>query len=1065
MKNLNYFKQIILNGWQQEVIDKGKDVATYQARLKYEIEIITKLNLVNYFLIVYDALEWSRKNGILIGVGRGSSSGSLVCYLMGITKLDPIVHGLFFERFLNPNRADMADIDIDVQDDRRAELFAYLRRKYGYDKTSQIGTFGYLSVVSAFRDVCSVMGIPSYQINELSKMIVDETSFDEVPELRAFARDHPDIIKHAKKLDGVIRNVGTHAAGLVISSHPIEEVAVIEHRKDSEVCNWDKKTAEAFGLLKMDFLGLSTLTVLNRARMLIKETQGIDIDLYDIPLDDEKTFAEFQAGNSIGIFQFEKSFVQEVLKSTCPKTLDHLAQITAICRPGPMSALVDASTTMLQQYVKVATGRTLPSYENAVMQEVLQPTKGIVIYQEQVISVFQRLANFSLAEADEMRKIIGRKMDAEAFEPHKDKFVKGAEANGFNGDFAVGLFEEIKKFSSYGFNKCFAGSCFIKRDNGGKWTPTIREMFLCMNDRSWAIANKHKDLHSKYKSYGYGKGFSDVDGFIKKNKIVDVRFEGHRDVFRISTVDGKFVDVTSNHRFPTSRGEISIDSGLCAGDILYKMGNRNKQSYKYTFSDAPQFRGHGLNYDGMGFRTGEGNVGYVNGEFTKFEVNREIRIKEASGCCQWCGLKSNRLECHHIDGTRDNNEYSNLVIICALCHKKAHYALGRNRKGTHGYLMEEVEIKSIEYIGKEDVYDVEMEAPNHTVVVNDLLACNSHAVAYAYNSFSSMYLKVHYPVEYMASLLSFTTKRSNIPLYIRECNRLGIEVVMPDINLSTDEYRVHDGKIIAPLTAIKGIGDSVVKDILMARGEGFDNMEDFLNNITKRTVNKAKVETLIKAGAMASLGVVETNQDVLHQDMCDLLDIFNKLPSFDLKNKVEKDILEVVVDKAKSCAESQEMTFMSPVHATNAPIMVINKPTKGEKEHLTNSYTKHIVNTLVEYGIPKSKIYYTGGYKCQSKDPKGEFNQYCQETCSGILHDEVVAIKPKVIVLCDSRFQSMFLNPKLKWNEIIGNVYYVRKYGAYVIPSHTPQRAAFVQDETIQDQFNDVCEKVSQIFS
>ena len=794
MKNLNYFKQILLKGWQQEVIDKGKDVATYQTRLKYEIEIITKLNLVNYFLIVYDALEWSRKSGILIGVGRGSSSGSLVCYLMGITKLDPIVHGLFFERFLNPNRADMADIDIDVQDDRRAELFAYLRRKYGYDKTSQIGTFGYLSVVSAFRDVCSVMSIPSYQINELSKMIVDETSFDEVPELRAFARDHPDIIKHAKKLDGVIRNVGTHAAGLVISSHPIEEVAVIEHRKDSEVCNWDKKTAEAFGLLKMDFLGLSTLTVLNRARMLIKETQGIDIDLYDIPLDDEKTFAEFQAGNSIGIFQFEKSFVQEVLKSTCPKTLDHLAQITAICRPGPMSALVDASTTMLQQYVKVATGRTLPSYENAVMQEILQPTKGVLIYQEQVMSVFQKLANFNLAEADEMRKIIGRKMDAEAFEPYKDKFAKGAEANGFNVEFASHLFEEIKKFSGYGFGK-------------------------------------------------------------------------------------------------------------------------------------------------------------------------------------------------------------------------------------------------------------------------------SHAIAYAYNSFSSMYLKVHYPVEYMASLLSFTTKRSNIPLYIRECNRLGIEVVMPDINLSTDEYRVHDGKIIAPLTAIKGIGDSVVKDILMARGEGFDNMEDFLNNITKRTVNKAKVETLIKAGAMASLGVVETDQDVLHQDMCDLLDIFNKLPSFDLKNKVEKDILEVVVDKAKSCAESQEMTFMSPVHATNAPIMVINKPTKGEKEHLTNSYTKHIVNTLVEYGIPKSKIYYTGGYKCQSKDPKGEFNQYCQETCSGILHDEVVSIKPKVIVLCDSRFQSMFLNPKLKWNEIIGNVYYVRKYGAYVIPSHTPQRAAFVQDETIQDQFNDVCEKVSQIFS
>lgn len=794
MKNINYFKQILLDGWAEKIVGKGKDIPTYQKRLQMEIEVIMKLNLINYFLIVYDALEWSRKNNILIGVGRGSSSGSLVCYLMGITQLDPLVHGLFFERFLNVNRADMADIDIDVQDDRRAELFAYLRRKYGYDKTSQIGTFGYLSIVSAFRDVCSVMGIPSYQINDLSKMIVDESSFDDVPDLRAFARDHPNIIEHAKKLDGVIRNVGTHAAGLVISSHPIEEVAVIEHRKDSEVCNWDKKTAEAFGLLKMDFLGLSTLTVLNRAKLLIKETQGVDIDLYDIPLDDEKTLTEFQEGNSIGIFQFEKGFVREVLKKTCPKTLDHLAQITALCRPGPMSALVDDSTTMLQQYVKVATGSAMPSYANGVMQEILQPTNGVLIYQEQVMSVFQKLASFSLAEADEMRKIIGRKMDAEAFAPYQQKFVKGAESNGFSGEFAAHLFEEIKKFAGYGFNK-------------------------------------------------------------------------------------------------------------------------------------------------------------------------------------------------------------------------------------------------------------------------------SHAIAYAYNSFSSMYLKIHYPVEYMASLLSFTTKRANIPLYIRECDRLGIEVVMPDINLSTDEYRVHDGKIIAPLTAVKGIGEAVVKDILMARGSGFESMDDFLASVTKKTVNKGKIETLVKAGVMSCFGVVETDQDVLHQDMCDLLDIFNKLPSFDLKNKIEKDVLDVVINKARLCSEAQGMTFMPPVHATNAPIMVINKPTKGEKEHLTNSYTRHIVKTLGDYGIPKSKIYYTGGYKCQSKDYKGGFSQYCQDTCPEFLRNEIVAVRPKVIVLCDNRLQGMFLNPKLKWNEIIGNVYYVRKFGVYVIPSHTPQRAAFVQDEAIPEQFTEVCEKISQIFS
>ena len=793
-KNLGYFRKIILEGWEKKVIASGKDATEYAARLKTEIMVITQLKLVNYFLIMYDALEWCRKNNILIGVGRGSSSGSLVCYLMGITQLDPIEHGLFFERFLNVNRADMADIDIDVQDDRRAELFAYLRRKYGYDKTSQIGTFGYLSIVSAFRDVCSVMEVPSYQINELSKMIIDESSFEDDSEPRAFARDYPEFIKHAKKLNGVIRNVGTHAAGLVISSHPIDEVAVIEHRKDSEVCNWDKKTAEAFGLIKMDFLGLSTLTVLNRAKDLIKETQGVDIDLYSIPLDDERTMGEFQAGNSVGIFQFEKGFVQQVLRQTQPKELDHLAQITALCRPGPMMAIVSGSTTMLQEYVRVGSGASRPHFENDIMREILGPTNGVIIYQESVMQVFQRLAGFTLAEADEMRKIIGRKMDATAFEPYKEKFVKGAIANSIDGEYAASLFEEIKKFAGYGFNK-------------------------------------------------------------------------------------------------------------------------------------------------------------------------------------------------------------------------------------------------------------------------------SHALAYAYNSFSSMYLKVHYPVEYMASLLSFTTKKANIPLYIRECDRLEIEVVMPDINVSTDEFMVRDGKIFAPLGAIKGIGDAVVKDILIARGDSpFTDMDDFMSRVTKRVVNKAKVEVLIKSGAMASIGVVETDPDIKHQNMCELLDIFNKLPSFDLKNKVEEDILEVALSCSRSCFEQQGMLFMEPVHGRHAPIMVVNKHNKNEKEHLTG-YTKYIIKALSEHGITKSKVYYTGGYKCFTSNPKGEYPQFCQETCPDLLTKEINSVQPKVIVLCDSRFQGMFLNPKLKWHEIIGNVYFVKKFGCYVIPCHTPQRVSFVSDDKIQGEFDEICEKISQIFS
>lgn len=789
-KNLIHFRKLILEGWERRIVTKGKDVSLYHDRLQMEVSVISKLNLVNYFLIVHDALAWSRKMDILIGVGRGSSSGSLVCYLLEITQLDPIEHGLLFERFLNVNRADMADIDIDVQDDRRAELVAYLREKYGYDKTSQIGTFGYLSATSAFRDVCSVMEIPSYQINELSKMIDGMESFKDVPELRAFVREHPDILRHVKKLNGVIRSVGTHAAGLVISSMPIEDVAVIERRKDSEVCNWDKRVAEAFGLLKMDFLGLSTLTVLNRARHLIQKEKGISIDLNHIPLDDPETMQGFRNGETVGIFQFEKSFVREVLKRTQPRTLDHLAQITSLCRPGPMMALVDDSNTMLQQYIRVAEGRARPYYKHKALQDILHPTMGVIIYQEQVMQVFQALAGFTLAEADEMRKIIGRKMEQSAFEPYKEKFVLGCVENGVDATFADHMFAEIQKFAGYGFNK-------------------------------------------------------------------------------------------------------------------------------------------------------------------------------------------------------------------------------------------------------------------------------SHAMAYAYNSFASMYLKVHYPIEYMASLLSFTTKVANMPIYIRECTKMGIKVQMPDINLSTDEFIIVDGKILTPLNAIKGVGESVVREILTARGAGFKDLDDFLARVKKRTVNKGKVDALQRAGVFDSFGLRNPDEEERHMDMSELLDIFNELPTFDFKGGVDLQTLKSVLGEAESCSVENGFKFMSPVRGAGSAVMVINKHVKNEQTHLTNNLSKYILSSLAANGISKRDIYYTGGYKCFNAGDEA----ICQEMCPRFLIGEIVAVKPKVIMLCDRRFQSMFFSPRLKWDEIVGRVFFVKKYETYVIPCPTPQMVAMGLNEEAKAQFDDICEMMGEIFS
>lgn len=443
------FARLVGEGWHRFL--GGRPVpAVYRERLVYELEVIRRLGFVKYFLIVWDVITWARGQGIMVGPGRGSAAGSLVSYLLGITQVDPIKHGLYFERFLNPERVSMPDIDVDFADDRREEVFAYIRSKYGHDFTANINTFGMLTAKSAFRDVARVFSISPLRVNALSKQIEDAESFDAVPEVAAFARENPAIVEHARKLAGTIRQSGVHACGIVVSSRPLQDVSVVEHRNGNvEVVNWDMRKAEKFGLLKIDILGLTTLTILNKTLELLGR-RGIDIDLVGLPLDDAATLAEFSAGNGLGVFQFENSGMCQLLRDINANTFEAITDCTALYRPGSLNSGQTA------RYVAIAKGHEYETYPTELLRPILGPTRGQLVYQEQIMRICADIGGFSWAEADAIRKIIGKKLGAEEFEKHREHFVNGCKGNDVSEDVANTLFTNMVEFAAYSFNKSHA---------------------------------------------------------------------------------------------------------------------------------------------------------------------------------------------------------------------------------------------------------------------------------------------------------------------------------------------------------------------------------------------------------------------------------------------------------------------------------------------------------------------------------------------------------------------------------------------------------------------------------
>ncbi|MFC1454030.1 DNA polymerase III subunit alpha [Verrucomicrobiota bacterium] len=434
---------------------RDKHERTIMERLDYEISVIVNTNFVDYFLVVWDFVRFAREHKIPVGPGRGSGAGSLVSYALGITGLDPLRYNLLFERFLNPKRISPPDFDIDFCQGRRQEVIDYVRGKYGRDNVAQIITFGSLGARTVIRDVGRVLQIPLPTCNRLAKMVPEgvdinlEKAKEQNPEFKKACREEPDarqIIQHATVLEGLFRHAGVHAAGVVISKEPLAKMIPLTKDKEGQIITqFSHDHVEALGLLKADFLGLTTLDIIDETLKLIEQTKQIKLDIKNIPFDDKETYALFQRGDTIGVFQLESRGMRDLVRRIGLNRIEDLIAMIALYRPGPMN--------MLDKYVECKTGRTKITYDNPLLEPILAETYGVLLYQEQVQQAAQVLAGFSLGDGDILRRAMGKKRPEE-MEGQRQKFIEGChKTSGLTANKAEKIFNNIAKFAGYGFNK------------------------------------------------------------------------------------------------------------------------------------------------------------------------------------------------------------------------------------------------------------------------------------------------------------------------------------------------------------------------------------------------------------------------------------------------------------------------------------------------------------------------------------------------------------------------------------------------------------------------------------
>lgn len=607
-----------LESGKQDILLSLSDEAKYKERLDYEIDLIIKKNFIDYFFVISDLINWAKSNGILVGPARGSAAGSLACYAMAITEVDPIKYGLIFQRFIDINREDLPDIDIDFEDARRHEVKEYLESKYGQNKVGNLPTFAVFQGKSAMDDIGRVFRIPHDVIGKVKTAIIERSGGDSRASFtlqdtfdstvftypKEAMEKYPEM-KYAIQIEGQIRQMGQHAAGVVISNEPLDNFCATYKVKDSRVISLEYKDASDIGLLKIDLLGLNTLSVISKCLRLIKQRTNKTINIYDVPLDDPKVYKAFIDGRLFGVFQFDGQAVNQVCRQIAPTDFESLSAISALARPGPLNS---GNTT---EYIQRKNGRAKVKYVHEIMKDITSDSYGIVIYQEQVMRIMREIGDMSWKDTSEIRKLISKSQGVEKFNTFKDKFIPGALGHGLSQEVADKIWEEMCSYGSWSFNKSHSVS-YTLISYWTQWLKVYYPMEFYGSIMSLTkFEAKKKKIIGEYKKEGYKVLGIDIN---KSKESFSVEKEG----LRVGFTDIKGIGPT------TARRLVKNQPFLCYSDFDH-LKARLTQPMKDALVNLGAF-------DTM--EMGNGQVTLFGETIREFE-KKPMEFSEAFRLCPW----------------------------------------------------------------------------------------------------------------------------------------------------------------------------------------------------------------------------------------------------------------------------------------------------------------------------------------------------------------------------------------------------------------------------------------------